>query len=368
MKVSTIKSIFMCNKQAEKILIILNGVIPSFQNSHHADVEEYVRNICSNEYHKIESGYTNTQVDSGTSYFLSLLNFFKVIFTAAVNCIKIIRAGRSYQITVFSQNDDLFSLYILLAARKLSFGSFSIRSRFICTRDSISLRADKFIIKFLFRQISQNLRIGDVLSAETLEYSEYLSKIFNIPFSHIPYPPIDLIPEGHESNFERYYCVSLGSARIDKGFEKLPALVRDISKINPTSHFVIQAPLLWKAEFKETLMMLNRIENVTVLPGRIESDIQKSILSNASLVLLPYDPLAYTYRGSAFCMRATYLGKLILATKGTSMANEAKRFGMEFDLESSIDSQMSQDQVRKRQSTGKFLQIEIQEIWKGFLK
>jgi hypothetical protein len=287
---------------------------------------------------------------------------------ALINSIKAIKLAWHYDLTVFNPNDDPISLFVLQRIRNFTGSNFKIRSRFICTRDRMLLEKNSIFINKLKRKISNSLRYGDKISAETQIYSEFLSREFGFRVEFVPYPPIDVrfIEVQIASQSDLY--VSLGASRRDKGFETLSIWIKQISQRNPLAQFVIQeANKKWHG-YEKVIQGLSKLDNVKILPSYIDERSQYEILASAYAILAPYDQSTYRYRGSAFTRRAMYQGKLICVPLNTSMAQDAEMHNLLITPESLVSNLDTAQARRDRHILGTNLQKEAIVIWRGFLQ
>jgi hypothetical protein len=345
----------------------VDPIKPLDNASHNIDVEWFVKNLLDNESKSFGRGFATNECSSKSKIGYRLGTLFRLTVVASGNAFRAIKLARHVEITVFNPNEDPISLFILQKLRSLSRSNFTIRSRFICTRDRMLLRKDSIPVKYLKKRIASSVRYGDKFSAETITYSEFLSHEFGTEVEFVPYPPIDSrFSEVHVRRDDDLY-VSLGSARKDKGFEALPVWIDQITQGNPKAHFIVQkASKPWEG-YNRALEEISKFNNVRLLPSFIDEKSQYEILVSANAFLAPYDHATYQYRGSAFARRAMYLGKPICVTLGTSMSLDAERHNLLFSHKSIVNELSVTKDHSSSQAVGMSLQVESIQIWKNFL-
>lgn len=351
----------------QSLLLFVDPIKPLDNASHNIDVEWFVKNLLDNESKSFGRGFATNECSSKSKIGYRLGTLFRLTVVASGNAFRAIKLARHVEITVFNPNEDPISLFILQKLRSLSRSNFTIRSRFICTRDRMLLRKDSIPVKYLKKRIASSVRYGDKFSAETITYSEFLSHEFGTEVEFVPYPPIDSrFSEVHVRRDDDLY-VSLGSARKDKGFEALPVWIDQITQGNPKAHFIVQkASKPWEG-YNRALEEISKFNNVRLLPSFIDEKSQYEILVSANAFLAPYDHATYQYRGSAFARRAMYLGKPICVTLGTSMSLDAERHNLLFSHKSIVNELSVTKDHSSSQAVGMSLQVESIQIWKNFL-
>jgi len=340
---------------------------PRDNSSHNKDVQTFVENLLHEKSIRIEKGVALMESRLQNKWGYRSETILKLIVAALLNSIKARRLAHKYDVTVFNPNDDPISLFVLQEFRKFTSSTFTIKSRFICTRDRILISQSSFLIGQLKKRISAMTSSEDRMSAETMSYSAFLSVEFNMMVDFVPYPPIDHRFSNVPNPIKNDLFVALGAAREDKGFDNLITWIDRITQNNPDAHFVIQeASKKWKS-YEENLQKLKELENVKILPSFIDSQTQHELLSSSFAVLTPYDPIIYQFRGSAFVRRAMYMGKLICALPDTSLSRDAENHNLLIFPESSINDQKTSKSHKVRQELGVKLQKESIKSWKNFL-
>jgi len=350
-----------------KCFFLLDPIQTQNSSSHNNDVQTFIENLLDEQSIRFERGFALRESRLQNKFGYKTETIFKLVVTALVNAIKARKLAHKYDVTVFNPNDDPISLYVLQEFRKCTRSAFTIKSRFICTRDRILIRQNSILVSKLKKRISRLIRLEDKMSAETRSYSDFLTSEFNLIVDFVPYPPIDLWCSEGPSRRENDLYVALGAAREDKGFGTLSIWINWITQNNPDARFVIQeASKKWQG-YDENLQKLIEIDSVKILPSFIDSDSQYELLCSAFAVLTPYDPTMYQFRGSAFVRRAMYLGKLICTSSDTSLSRDAEIHDLLIFPDSSFNERKTLQSHKIRQDMGIKLQKESMQAWKSFL-
>ena len=350
-----------------KYFLLVDPIETFEKGSHNSDVNWFVKNLLDEDSIDFEIGFTIKECKSKYESLNKVGTLFKLTLAAFINAVKAIKLARHYDLTVFNPNDDPISLFVLQRIRNIARSNFTIKSRFICTRDRMLLKKNSFLINRLKKNISISIRLGDKISAETQSYSEFLSREFEIRVEFVPYPPIDIRFYNVKISKQNNLFVALGASRKDKGFETLPIWINQISRKNPLAHFVIQsASKEWKG-YRKALEVISKLENVKIIPSYIDERSQYEILASAYAILAPYDEVTYQFRGSAFTRRAMYLGKVIYVSSNTSMSKDAEIHDLLTFPESIVGNLNTAQAHRDRQALGTNLQKESIRFWRRFL-
>lgn len=146
---------------------------------------------------------------------------------------------------------------------------------------------------------------------------------------------------GAEQN--QFLVVSLGAARLEKGFHLIPDIVRrvfeyaeerEFSEVDPARiKFVLQAsaqivgrhPVITQAIEKLQQFSKNQVE---LLMDPLSDEDYQSLTLAADAILMPYDEEAYRVRGSGIVSEAIVAKKFIIAKSGTYPAKMAEIQGV----------------------------------------
>ena len=358
----------LCKMDKLKYFLLVDPIKTLERGSHNGDVDWFIKNFLDEQSIAFDRGFAIKKSKSEHKSAYKIGTLFKLTLVASANAFKAIKLARRYDLTVFNPNEDPISLFILQKIRNIARSNFAIKSRFICTHDRILLEKNSIFINQLKKGVLTSVRYGDKISAETISYSEFLSREFGIKIEFVPYPPIDIRFNQGQINRNSNLYVALGAARKDKGFETLPTWINLISQVNPLAHFVIQAASREWLGYNKVLEALSELKNVQILPSYIDERSQYEILSSAFAVLAPYDQATYQFRGSAFTRRAMYLGKLLCVSPDTSMSMDAAKYNLLLSPESPANGLNTSHAHQNRKTLGLNLQYEAIQIWRNFLQ
>lgn len=117
----------------------------------------------------------------------------------------------------------------------------------------------------------------------------------------------------------------MGNARREKGWALLPDVVKQCSSLD--IRFFIQAkPDTSVVSDISLLTALRHLPNVQICETALTREDYHDLIAN-SVVLLPYDPVAYRWRHSGIYTEAKCLGAPVIVSAGTWMAEDVKSCG-----------------------------------------
>lgn len=353
----------MLKDKERTVLIIHDPISPTHRSSHNQDVLQYSYTSAIKSYSRVLYSKSHGET-GGTSKFLrKTLDGLKIFHSSLGVGIKASLLQQKYKVAIFNPNEDSVSLITLLIIRKLLGQEWRLISRFICTRDRRLAGARPDSAGPFQKLLKFTTCPNDKFSAETIEYAGHLSKLFNLKVTHVPYPPIDL-DTGYKSTLrEKLVVVVPGAARMDKGFAKLPNLIKKWHYLDNEVEFLIQSAQKEWPGYGEVLQELKTLSNVKILPSYIPNYQQSEILRNSNAILLPYVQTVYAFRGSAFARRGMYLGKVILASEGTTMANDAELWGFLAPLDKVTSTKTISENAFENYKRGRVLAKNAELIW-----
>jgi glycosyltransferase involved in cell wall biosynthesis len=164
---------------------------------------------------------------------------------------------------------------------------------------------------------------------DTAELARDYSALAGFPFAVLPIPfRANLIPQSPSRTDDTLRVLFLGDLREEKGFTKLPQLVR-ATRDNPRVQFVIPGAL--HAEEREPAMLAALAELEAYPAEKVSRPFRDhfvpasdyyTLLAAADVVLCPYDAHAYRARSSGVFAEAVAAGKPTIVPAETWMANE----------------------------------------------
>ncbi len=156
------------------------------------------------------------------------------------------------------------------------------------------------------------------LAVKILSVTDYLPKLFPVPFASIQFPKkhnADLIKVGF-----------FGDGRKEKGILDFMRFV-DVCKNNERYHFIIQIqnPRGFsdkeKAEINNLINKIEMNKNVTILRGPLPSSEYYKNLCDCDIVCILHDPKHYSIRLSGIAVECGILGIPVIARDGSSVGN-----------------------------------------------
>lgn len=136
--------------------------------------------------------------------------------------------------------------------------------------------------------------------------------------------------------------VCTGNSNAAKGYSLLPEAIKSLNRQRGDLRFMIHGTVE-ETDYPQGRQVLLRLSclarNVRVRTDVLSTDDYLAWLTQADLILLPYDPYVYKTRGSGVCSEAAKLGIPVVATKDCDFAKDAieegRAVGIEaFDAES----------------------------------
>lgn len=122
-------------------------------------------------------------------------------------------------------------------------------------------------------------------------------------------------------------CVSLGNARAEKGLAEILGAVKLLRESGFNTAFALQVNNPDSRCSGELMEFAKEVpDGVELFHEPLVPEDYERLLGSADIVLLPYWPEVYAARTSGIMTEALTAGKIIVATEGTWMAEELKRF------------------------------------------
>ncbi len=120
--------------------------------------------------------------------------------------------------------------------------------------------------------------------------------------------------------------VCAGNANAAKGYSLLPETIDRLNRKRGDLRFLIHGTVE-ETDYPQGKQVLQRLSclspNVTVRTDVLSTDDYLAWLTQADLILLPYDPYVYKTRGSGVCSEAAKLGIPVVAMKDCDFAKDA---------------------------------------------
>jgi len=197
------------------------------------------------------------------------------------------------------------------------------------------------ISKELSAALSDGYKIK--LCAETPAYADHIAEVLGVTVSVVPYPVhaefdrSERYPGADEKALTRncanncvFNVACPGSARLDKGYLSLLEIFTNIRRRDPkqTIKFVTQTlPTSEALPYANYTNQLYATPGVKLLPSSVSEEEMNTLYKQTDLVILPYDPVIYKYRGSAVFMECISRGIPVIALDGSAFCSQIRYYG-----------------------------------------
>lgn len=186
---------------------------------------------------------------------------------------------------------------------------------------------EREFVRIIRRGYDLGLRIS--VSAETPRYAAKLAECLDHPVEVTPYPNVsEIIPLPKSTAFN---VLCAGSARLDKGFNHLLAIAKDLLLKPGERPIAITSqtlPVDKSQDWDDYTSQLYAAPNVTLLEPTISAQHILELYRQCHVVLLPYDKDVYELRGSAVMMEAASYGRLCVTLSRTAFAQQVEYYGL----------------------------------------
>ena len=120
----------------------------------------------------------------------------------------------------------------------------------------------------------------------------------------------------------------MGYAKPEKGFDRLPEIIRNLQSQRPELRFVVQLMGHDEALIGSVRRALTELgDGIEMIEGAIAPNRMVEVMSRTDLMLLPYDAATYRSRGSAIFTECKLIGVPMLVPRGSAVGEEAVRKG-----------------------------------------
>ena len=193
----------------------------------------------------------------------------------------------------------------------------------------------------LIKLINENHYTVQV-SAEVPIYAKYLNNVLpNIEVKPEPYPIVEqeiLLTKPKKNKCDTFYILLPGTNRIDKGYFDLYNIVKETLYHYPKVQFIIQDMKEYDKKFSKSYQKkLSLLPNLELLEAVQTRKKIEEMYEKANLILLPYDPGTYYYRGSAIHYEAIMNKIPVLARKGCGFTDEITQWSSGWIYETKKD-------------------------------
>lgn len=187
--------------------------------------------------------------------------------------------------------------------------------------------------KSLFKRLAkQQERIGKLIVATETQSQARMLSLEGVDAQVIHYPPNPKPRPNSSNNWPNKPIVStLGSARPDKGYEKLPEIVQRTLTLTSGGEFefILQNPAKhWGFNSRQTEKVLMATKGVQLKDGILSDQQLLELLSRTDINLLPYFRDVYENRGSAMLYEACDLLIPSIAPAGTGFGEDVEEYSL----------------------------------------
>jgi hypothetical protein len=192
---------------------------------------------------------------------------------------------------------------------------------------SMRSNPERDLLRIIRRGYDLGLRIS--ISAETPRYAAKLADCLEHPVEVTPYPKVsEIIPLPKSTTFN---VLCAGSARLDKGFNHLLGIAKDLL-LKPSERPIVITSQTLPVDKSEAwdgyTSQLYAAPNVTLFEPTISEQQMLELYRQCHVVLLPYAKDVYQFRGSAVMMEAASYGRLCVTLRGTAFAQQVEYYGL----------------------------------------
>lgn len=239
-----------------------------------------------------------------------------------------------------TQYFDLFAIFLFNLSHKVSEKLFltarMTNYRIDLNRWSVSTFWYRLFFSFLFYQNKIKNNIFIITDSENLQ-SEY-QKITRFPINLLPIPHTFQIASNKYDSVKEtseIVVVSLGPARIQKGFTQIEKLVQKCctskNEFKSKVSFHLQCSAIQDSETKESLDKLKsqNYENVFLYENELSEAEYFNLLAKSHIVLLPYNKVSYYAQTSGVFTESIAMKKIVLVNRPTWMSQQLDKFNID---------------------------------------
>jgi glycosyltransferase involved in cell wall biosynthesis len=184
------------------------------------------------------------------------------------------------------------------------------------------------LLCWLIRSLAKEVECGRlILGSETHPMRDSLTKLTGVPFTYFPHPVASQSANSEIPNHNPILLTfgSYGSARHEKGCDIEVGAVEEFCRRYPDSRvqFVLQSvegnQALWRR--------LHGNPKVRLIPDYFADGEYAHQLQMTDILMLPYRRSSYALRVSRVMLEAIVNGMPVIATRGTTLADQADKFG-----------------------------------------
>lgn len=198
-------------------------------------------------------------------------------------------------------------------------------------RGSLSITNGESVLRSLCKKFPEKIRIGyEVKSYETrlLEFGVNSQVVYWAPMPHIE--RISNVNTIMSSETEKFRIGFIGSARKNKGFDEIPAILASIISAGMNFQAFIQLPKFEWPQGKKTIVRLNSEfkECITFVPPASSKELIDKTIASMDLLILPYTVADYKYAGSGILFIASDFKVPVVTNSKMAFAWDIENFGI----------------------------------------
>ena len=242
---------------------------------------------------------------------------------------------------IYFPGGDYYGVYGLLAAvQKMSAKkSPTLIIRFIGVLENI-LGGNKSLFRLLnYITDLQTMGFRVKVTAETPLYADFLSRTLGQPLIPSPHPLFNESITPHSRDNQRVVVLP-GSGRLDKGFDRVFYIAREMSQSSGYENVVFKVQSLPPQNVNEHLDLATRLyalPNVDLLPSYVSTEVMHQLYRDANVILSPYAQDVYAMRGSAVMIEALDFGRLVVSQTETGFSPQLEYYGIGVSCNSNSD-------------------------------
>lgn len=169
------------------------------------------------------------------------------------------------------------------------------------------------------------------VSAEVPVYSRYINTLLpNINVVSEPYPILDnkFVSNQRQKKISKAFAIVFpGTNRADKGYLDLFYLAKELLFEFPSVRLIVQDMKKWDKDYNQKYRnKLKDVANVNLVDAILSREEMENLYQQADLILLPYCPNTYHYRGSGVHYEAIELRIPVLVRKGVGFEEEVVKW------------------------------------------
>lgn len=140
----------------------------------------------------------------------------------------------------------------------------------------------------------------------------------------------------------------IGQARKDKGFHKLPLVIKHVRENTAAEHVVFHAQSYSPIHSHENEKILIELKSMGVFTydNPLSSIEYNNLMGLSDIILLPYEPYPYTRQSSGVFAEALAAGKVIVAPRNTWMGRQLDRYATGLTFEHGDDGELANSVLR----------------------